>query len=107
MTQKVQYVGNTPFVQPKDTYDTTGKAVAFRETNGHSLMQSAHVSFVVYTGTALVALNGSIAGPFIELKAPWSFDFPIATDSLFIKGLGGPCEVAVVAAINQLDRGGS
>jgi hypothetical protein len=100
---KVQYEGLKPFTIPRDTYTTVGKAAVFRLPNSTTHLLSSHVSFVIYTGSALVALDGNINGPFIELTSPWSFDFPVATNALYIKGNGGNCEVAVVAAVNPIE----
>lgn len=102
---RVQAVGLSPFTVARATYNTTGRAVSFRRNNSPLALTTTHVTFRVYTGVALVALDGSIAGPFIELGTNESFDFPIATEALYIKGLGGDCEVAVVAAINPIEEG--
>jgi hypothetical protein len=102
----VQFVGLTPFTVARQSFDTTGRAVAFREPNTHVHMRSAHVSLFVYTGSALVSLTGNAADPCIELPPLMAFDFPVATDSVYIKASSGTCEVAVVAAIAPIERGG-
>lgn len=102
MAQKVQHVGLKPFTSPKTSYDTTGAAVAFRYPGDVASRRSAHLTIFVHTGTALISLDGNINGPFIELSKGGSFDFPIETEAVYIKGVGGPAEVAVVAATNPV-----
>lgn len=102
---RVQPVGLVPFTSERQTYTTTGRAVSFRRGSSAVPLKTVHVSLYVYTGTALVALDGSTAGPFIELAPEQAFDFPIATEAIYVKGSGGDCEVAVVAAINPIEEG--
>ena len=39
----------------------------FREAGAQTPRVSSHLSMFVYTGTALISLNGAVGGPFIEL----------------------------------------
>lgn len=105
MSMRVQLEGLVPFTSPKTSYDTVGAAVAFRRAGSIQPRRSAHVTMYVYSGTALIALDGDKDGPFIELGAGGSFDFPIETEAVYIKGVGGATEVAVVAAINPIEEG--
>lgn len=100
---QVQHVGLVPFTSPRGSYDTTGRPVSFRNPGDQSPTRTTHVSFVVYTGTALIALDGNSAGPFVELEEKGVFDFPIETECVYIKGKGGTAEVCVVAALNPIE----
>lgn len=105
MSMRVQLVGLVPFTSPRTSYDTTGAAVSFRRQGSTQPRRSTHLSLYVYTGTALVALDGNVSGPFIELGAGAAFDFPIETEAVYVKGSGAATEVAVVAAINPVEEG--
>lgn len=106
MALLVQNIGLVPFVSERQTYDTTGRAVSFRKDGVAPIpRKSVHVTFRVFTGTALVSLRGVDASPFVELTANESFDFPISTESLYIKGKAGDCEVSVVAALDPIEEG--
>jgi hypothetical protein len=100
---QVQHTGLVPFPVARATYDATGRAVSFRLVGGSAPIRTAHITFIVYTGTALISLNGDVAGPFIELEVKGAFDFPIETESVFIKGKGAATEVCVVAALNPVE----
>lgn len=105
MAVKVQHIGLVPFISPRATYDTTGVAISFRVAGVPNPILSAHVTLYVYRGTALVALDGEVAGPFIELVVGQSFDFPVATQAVYIKSKAGTADVGLVASLNPIEKG--
>lgn len=83
-----------PFVSERATYTITGASIV-------PPRKLVYVTMKVYTGNALVSLDGDPAGKFVEVDDGEGFSLPVSTHSLYIKGLGGDCEVCVVAEMEK------
>ena len=99
----VQHSGLVPFTVPRGTYNSTGEVVSFRRSGAYAPLRSAHIAIFVYSGTALVALDGNASGPFIEIEPEGALDFPVATTEVYVKAKTTPCEVGIVAALNPIE----
>jgi hypothetical protein len=88
-----------PIVIEASSYDETGRVVSFDDIDTPQREYILNVSIIVYSGTALVNLEGKSGGKKIKLPAGLPFDFPVAAGEIFIQGLGGPCEACVVGAL--------
>ena len=91
----------TPIVIERTTYDATGVNVPFIDAHLGVATLVTFVSLFVYSGTALVNLNGVSSGKFVELPAGTPFDYPVGTSSIWVKGKGGSCDVGIVAGQAQ------
>lgn len=90
---------HTPIVIEAATYDETGLVVSFDDLTTDQKEKIVGVSILVYTGTALVNLEGDPNGKKIKIPSGIPFDFGVGTDKIFIKGLGGSCEACIVGAM--------
>ena len=106
MPRNSYHIGLKPFTSPKQAYDTVGRVISFRsleDTKSHIPRYAVHITLMVYSGEALISLNGKMEGPYIELPPMGAFDFPVATDSVYCKAKSGTTEISLVAALQPLE----
>ena len=83
---------STPVVVEAATYNGTGSAA---DLGG--MCNRVFVS--VLSGTALVGLDGTSTGKFVKLPSGSTFDWPVATSKVWVKGSVGDTEVCIIGGV--------
>ena len=93
------HAGLPSFTSPRTAYNATGVAISF---GGTYPQWSTHIALFVYDGVALVAIDGSNSGPFIELAAGTNLDLHVRTSAVYVKSASASLstEVGLVATLD-------